>query len=320
MRRMDAKRRGFALAGLIVCQLLTAPVESSEPETMAVSTSVVPARRVETGDLSEAARENAAELALATRLSAVRRQTVDDGAARSQSFCVTAPSGDFLAERVLRAAEQCRREIALTWFGEPLDDGIGFAFIHVELCKEQDVGLAMIDSRNQRDHRIWLQTSADRALGTTLAHEIAHVVLSTRFSDDMPVWATEGVACRYDDPGRAAVRAEIVARFVRSGRWPSIGVLLQAPAIEPTDETSYAAAVSLTDFLLSLGGPDVFLDFVESGQACGWESALRQHYGIASIDVLSDRWRGWVTANQPQTRQPSRWTAISTRTESAPTR
>ena len=70
------------------------------------------------------------------------------------------------------------------------------------------------------EHRVWLTTSKRRALGSTLAHEITHLVLNARFSDGMPAWANEGIASLRDDAGRSAERQKILRRFARRNEWP----------------------------------------------------------------------------------------------------
>ena len=97
-----------------------------------------------------------------------------------QNFLVAGLSQD-LAKNVLTQAELDRQEIALEWRSDlaprrgpdhHLHRGVG----------PRNVGLTLpIDSPGRKFHRIWLCTSKERATGSTLRHEVAHVTLFTRF-------------------------------------------------------------------------------------------------------------------------------------------
>jgi hypothetical protein len=209
-----------------------------------------------------------------------------------------------VAAHVLAAAETHRREIAIKWLGRELPAGSERTIIHVEVTDETDVGLAMLDSpRTSLRNQIWLKTSPLRATGTTLAHEVAHVVLGSRFDGRMPAWAAEGVSCQYDDETRIQRRKQWLRRFARTGSWPSTSHLLTCDRIAPADEASYTLAASLTEYLLMQADRSTFLTFVADGQRDGWEVALRRHYRIASPEDLDTRWRTWVRTSE-SSRQP----------------
>lgn len=211
----------------------------------------------------------------------------------NKNFLVNAPTRE-MGERILAAAELCRDRIAVEWFGDTLADGQESASIHVELRDTDEGGFTLLCDPKRRfsgRHRIWLNTTRDRALGGTLAHEIAHVVLNARFADGMAAWANEGIASRLDDSRRAAIRQETLKNIVQTGRWPSLQRLLNQPQIKSTDRVGYSVAVSVTEFLLSRGSRARFLDFVELGQRTGWDTAVRRIYGIADVEQLRRDWR-----------------------------
>jgi len=218
----------------------------------------------------------------------------------SENFVVSGPTRE-LAQAILDEAEAWRDSLAREWLGGPLPPGDNFASIHLELSKTRDVGTTLLcgpTRRFQGAHYIWLTTSRKRALGGTLHHELAHVVLNARFPDRMPAWANEGIASRLDDAGRVAIRKRALETMSRTGRWPDLAGLLNRPTIAPTDQAAYAVSVSLTEYLLSRGTRARFLDFVELGQRTGWNTALRRTYGIAGIDQLGRNWRTWLSQRQ----------------------
>lgn len=220
----------------------------------------------------------------------------DDGVARSANFLVFAPPGDALAEQVLHSAERLRCEIALDWFGAELPAAERRTIIQVRPSYSEDEGLTMLTGDHAESrHRVWLTTQPRRARGTTLAHELTHVLMHSRFPHGMPAWANEGAASLQDDADRHARRRDLLSQFVCTGHWPSLQRLLGAPAITPTDERAYAVATSLTRFLLTQADRATFLNFVAAGQQVGWDAALRRHYAIDTTAELQRHWQQWVS-------------------------
>jgi len=227
----------------------------------------------------------------------------DIGLAYNENFIVSAPTRQ-LAEAVLHKAEQYRKELALKWLGEELPRGIGATSIQVKLSESADQNASSVAIRpSQRYHLIWLKTSRSKALGTALAHEIAHTVLATQFRDSLPAWVEEGIAGLEDDQQRKQLRQKIIAWYARSGNWPDIRNTLRAQMISDRDLATHAVAGSLTQFLLTRGTRTTLLQFALAGKSNGWDGALRQYYGIASVAELQRQWQQWAAAKlgtQPQ--------------------
>jgi hypothetical protein len=159
--------------------------------------------------------------------------------AQSDNFVVCAPSRD-LADDVLAQAESLRVRIAEQWLGEKLPPGIGPAIIRVRLSETQDEGLSWVaDSPTRLSHLMWLTTTRESALGTTLAHEMTHVVLATQFPGQLPAWASEGAAGLEDDAARAATRRNIISWYSKTGNWPDLEKVLASDRIVPTDRSRY---------------------------------------------------------------------------------
>ena len=87
------------------------------------------------------------------------------------NFTVLAPN-QALADAVARQAEVFRKQSALEWLGKELPDRVGRSLITVDIAPQKDEGLTWpIDPRERTLHQVWLTTSVERALGTTLHHE-----------------------------------------------------------------------------------------------------------------------------------------------------
>jgi hypothetical protein len=188
------------------------------------------------------------------------------------------------ADEIAIQAEQFREEVAREWLGKPLSDGDGRSVIYVDkFTDDQDVGLTWAkDHKDRLLHNVWLTTSAERATGSTLHHEVAHTVFATAFPKRLPEWFEEGVASRYDDADRQADHRNTVRSWAASDRWPSLESLLSAE-IDSHDSESYAASQSLVDYLAAVyGKPGLtrlspHLRYSDKLQA-NWQAWCRENY------------------------------------------
>lgn len=216
----------------------------------------------------------------------------------SANFVLSAPSKT-LTVAALKQAEILRKRIAIQWLGQELTPGESFADIHIALTAidEEDSGrLWLANQATGRPHMMWLTGSREDVLGAGLAHEIAHVVLAARFPDGMPAWVNEGIASSYDDGERVEIRLRIMRRISETSAWPSIDEILTAREIDPSDQTAYTFASSLTEFFLTLGDRRTFLKFVGLARTSGWDVAIRETYALQGRGELQSRWQRWAAA------------------------
>jgi hypothetical protein len=226
---------------------------------------------------------------------AATREEPPSATTQNENFVVSAPDLA-TAQAVLAKAEGLRRSLAIQWLGEALPDGIAPTVIRVVLSDDEDKGLTWVADRADRlSHMMWLTTSRERATGSTLAHEMTHVVLSTRYPGELPAWLDEGIASRQDDSRRVAARREILVWYARTGNWPSLVEVLSAQKIAGSDRARYALSASVTDYLLSQSDVATLFEFAQAGRTGGWDAALRTHYGIAHTRALETRWRDWAS-------------------------
>ena len=228
-------------------------------------------------------------------LAAATREELPSVTAQSENFVVSAPD-QATARAVLARAESLRRSIAVTWLGDALPDGIAPTVIRVTISSDEDRGLTWVADRADRlSHMMWLTTSRERAAGSTLAHEMAHVVLATRYPGQLPAWLDEGIASREDDERRVAARREILKWYHQTGNWPSLLETLSATKIAGSERGRYALSASLTEYLLTQGDAPKLFAFAQAGKANGWDQALRDHYQIRDARELETRWRLWAS-------------------------
>ena len=223
----------------------------------------------------------------------------------SPNFLVTAPTAE-VAKEFLYEAETCRYRVATQWLGETLPPSVGRSLICVTLSDTEDKAISLVaDNRQRLTHTVWITTNRERGTAT-LAHEIAHAVLATRYPGQLAAWVQEGIASEYDSAARREVRAEILAWYRRTGNWARLERLLTAESIARQDQAAYAAAVSLTAFLLELGDRSQLVEFALAGNEDGWESALEQIYQIDGVAALQVQWQAWVEEQAVRTEASER--------------
>ncbi len=226
------------------------------------------------------------------------------GFVHSQTFLVFTPKEpsreleQAFAQAVLEKAEQYRLEIAKEWFGEELPHGLGRTCINVSLSSSKDRGLTWAkDHPDRLHHNLYLTTSRERALGSTLKHEITHVVFATRFEQSarMASWVEEGIASNYDDTVRKQARQSILRQWTDQRKWPRLDSILSSKNIRSQDTSSYTSAWSLTEFLVQRAPRETLFDFASYGRKHDWDGALQRYYGIRDTHQLQEQWQNWVT-------------------------
>jgi hypothetical protein len=229
------------------------------------------------------------------------------GLSKSENFLVvtqrlgTDSQTQEFADRVLERAERYRTQIAQDWLNEELPPSVGRAIINVSFSDRHDRGRTWaIDSTAREYHNIYLETTTELAASTTLAHEITHVILATRFPHPqrLPAWIEEGIASRYDDARRIETRTKIVRWWQRTGTWPSMAKLFEQSSISSDDKTSYAMASSLVEYLLEQGDEQRLLTFAEEAAQGAWDAALRRHYEIENVMQLQAAWQAWTNTQR----------------------
>jgi hypothetical protein len=235
-------------------------------------------------------------LAMAAHAHPARSETANrkpNEVAQSASFVVTAPTEE-LASVIAQEAERVRDQVAREWLGEPLAADIGKAVIIARISDGQDRGHTWPAVNPKRPAMVWLHSSREGLSGPLVAHEVTHVVLSSRYPGQLAPWVNEGIASRQDSAERKAIRQRILASYVQTGQWPPLERTLRDDQVLAADQATYAVASSLVDYLLALGTRATLLAFAVEGQQSSWNQALQHHYAIASIDALQQDWQRYV--------------------------
>jgi hypothetical protein len=80
--------------------------------------------------------------------------------------------------------------------------------------------------------------------------------------------------------------------------------------IASTDTATYTVATSVTEFLLARGDKAKFVRFIGAGQERGWDQALQESYGLASVADLQAAWKSWAKTSRAANAGTSRPRAL----------
>jgi hypothetical protein len=182
----------------------------------------------------------------------------------NQHFTVLAPSN---AKEILDAATRFKEEIEDEW---GIDNDPGPATISWKPSGE-DTAFTWAKSGARKYHTVYLKTGLNRATGSTLKHEVAHVVAAGR----LPLWANEGLASMYDDKERKLVRESE----------PNIRPLRIMSLVSVDSVEEYANCERLALAIVRLRGKKRFIKFASDCVSSGTEESLMKHYSMTFSDL-----------------------------------
>jgi hypothetical protein len=136
-------------------------------------------------------------------------------------------------------------------------------------------------------------------VSAALPHELTHVVLRDRFpTNPIPHWADEGAATLADTSDKQERHRKDLQKALADGTTLSAASLLTSDEYPRADRwgTFYGESVSLTKFLVDRDSPARFVSFVEVAASKGYDTALRETYGIKNVAELDHEWRRQLSA------------------------
>jgi hypothetical protein len=242
---------------------------------------------------------------------------------RSTNFVVEAATPE-MARQVAEQAEIYRAAIARQWLGRELPPWATPCPIRVKLTRGEAGGLTSFgfDRGRVTDQNMTVEGRLDRILASALPHEITHTIFAAHFGGPMPRWADEGASLLSEDLRERRRHDKIAEDLIgRRGDLPLARLFTMEDY--PSDLMGfYGQGYSISRFLVEMGGRPRFLQFVREGIRAGWDSATRNHYGLASVRELDRAWRAWhkVVARSERSRRDSDVVVVRAQSASEPTR
>jgi hypothetical protein len=239
--------------------------------------------------------------------------------AETENFRVIHNQSRELAEQVARIAEMTRAAMTRKWFGEepaPWPSKCRIILYATGEHYARDTGQAVTspghstlkaDRTNPErvlDRRIDLHCDEKNMLTHVLPHETTHAVLAGRFGPHLvPRWVDEGIAVLTEPREKVdQYLKNLPAHQSRHELFP-VAKLMNMEDYPESRLVSpfYVQSISLVEYLSTQkGGPQVFTRFIRDGLEKGYESALRQHYGIQDFGALEQRWSQAALGDAPR--------------------
>ncbi len=154
-----------------------------------------------------------------------------------------------------------------------------------------------------RTRRIDVRSSDSDWLSAALPHELTHVVLADRFAGrQLPRWIDEGAAILADPADKRTRHKQDMCGALANRtafRVVELLTLEDYPAAHRWG-TFYGQSASVVEYLVEQKTPAEFLQFVDLALEQGYETSLRQVYGISGISQLEQDWQ--AHARRPEAR------------------
>lgn len=212
-----------------------------------------------------------------------------------------------IAEQVARTAEYFRKILAKEWTGEELPQWATPCPIQVTIGTMGASGSTTFTFESGQVHS-WdmrVRGSLERVLDSVVPHEVCHTIFASKFRRPLPRWADEGAATLVEHPSERLRQVDLLNRVFNKRQQMPLQKLFGIREYPDNPEelyTLYAEGYSLAEFLVQRTGADgkrVYLDFLGEALTSGWETAIKQHYGFASVKELEQNWGKWVMAGSP---------------------
>ena len=223
--------------------------------------------------------------------------------ARGRNFVVQT-SDPALARQIVQAAEQYRRDLAVSWLGEAMPDWSAPCVMTVRVGQGLGAGGAttfMFEGGEVFGWRMNIQGSRERIFDSVLPHEITHMILASHFRQPLPRWADEGAATSVECPAERDKHFRMLNQFLRTRRGIPFSTMFAMTEYPADVMPLYAQGFSLAEYLIQQGGRQKYIAFLDEGlNNDQWSAAIRRHYGARDLGQLQNEWLAWIGHGHPQ--------------------
>jgi hypothetical protein len=219
---------------------------------------------------------------------------------RTQNFLVTA-SNPAVAKKVGDQAEGYRKQLALYWLGRELPTWQDICPIEVIAGPNREANGVTNFVFMQGTVGRWqmrVEGTEDRVLDSVLPHEITHTILASHFAPmGMPVprWADEGACTTVEHISERSKFDKLLIRYLHGGQGFSFQDLYHIKDYPADPLPLYAQGYSVVSFLVAQGGPQKFVNYLQTGMSSGdWAQATEKYYQYQGLGHLKKNWLAWV--------------------------
>lgn len=221
---------------------------------------------------------------------------------RTANFHIHAPD-KAIAQRVGQYAEYWRVVKAQEWLGYEMPAWNQPCPVHVKITLGGSGGATsfVFEQGQVLGMDMTIEGTLDRIVASVLPHEITHTVFAHHFRGPLPRWADEGACVLSEDDIERRKHDQLVREILNTPNRRMVLRRLFSLTQYPNDVlVLYAQGFSVVDYLVSRSSKPAFLAFLATSMQSGWDNALRQHYGIASIEALESAWLQSLSRNRAE--------------------
>jgi hypothetical protein len=224
---------------------------------------------------------------------------------RTANFVVEAPTPE-LADKIGKAAEQFRHDLAISWTGQAMPNWSRPCPIQAEVAPQLGAGgqtSFVFDRGEVFGWDMHIQGSEERVLDSVLPHEVTHTVFASYFRQPLPRWADEGACTTVEHISERSKQQVMLVNFLRSDHGIAFDKLFAMKEYPHDVLPLYSEGYSLARFLIDQWGRPEFMAFVAEGMKSeNWTATVKKHYGFDNLQVLQDNWLDWVKQGSPALR------------------
>ncbi len=240
---------------------------------------------------------------------------------RTSNFVVDAPTTE-LAEKIGRAAEKYRHDLAVEWLGAAMPNWSQPCPIHAQVEPHLGAGGAtsfMFDRGEVFGWRMEIQGSEERVLDSVLPHEVTHTVFASHFRRPLPRWADEGACTTVEHVSEKSKQDKMLITFLRTGRGIAFSQMFAMTDYPQDILPLYSQGYSLARYLIDQKGKHEFLTFLKEGmESDHWSETIDKYYGYKNLGVLQDSWLDWVKHGSPTLKPAADRAIVAAGAKSAP--
>ena len=212
---------------------------------------------------------------------------------RTANFVVEAPTPE-LADKIGKAAEQYRHDLAISWTGQAMPNWSRPCPIQAEVAPQLGAGgqtSFVFDRGEVFGWDMHIQGSEERVLDSVLPHEVTHTIFASYFRQPLPRWADEGACTTVEHISERSKQQVMLVNFLRTDHGIAFDKLFAMKEYPHDVLPLYSEGYSLARFLIDQWGRPEFMAFVAEGMKSeNWTATVKKHYGFDNLQVLQDNW------------------------------
>jgi hypothetical protein len=222
---------------------------------------------------------------------------------RTPNFIIEAPTPE-LADKIGKAAEKYRRELAIEWLGSPMPNWSKPCPIVAEVAPHLGAGGAtsfVFDRGEVFGWEMKIQGNEQRLLDSVLPHEVTHTIFASHFRRPLPRWADEGACTTVEHVAERTKQQQMLISFLKTQRGIAFHQMFAMKEYPRDVLPLYSQGYSLARFLIEQGGRRKFLEYIGEGlKSEKWSEVTDKHYGYDNLAKLQEKWLDWVKQGSPK--------------------